>query len=72
MCNSSYRIFDGRRRYDLAIKELEKKYLINDRPRAFKGDTVVCGLKFTPIGGHRIESKLNSELDKFTDIHLFF
>ena len=72
MCNASYSIFDGRRRYDLAIKELEKKYLINDRPRSFKGDTVVCGLKFTPIGGHRIESKWKPELDKFTDIQIFF
>jgi len=71
-CNSSVRIFDGRRRYNLSIKELEKKYLINDRPRSFMGNAVVCGIRVTPIGGHRIKSQWKPEIDKFSDIKIFF
>ena len=71
-CDTKLRIFDGRRRYNLSTKELEKKYLINDRPRSFKGDTIVCGIKVTPMGGNRIESKWEPENDKFSDIKVFF
>jgi hypothetical protein len=71
-CDASFRIFDGRRRYDLSTQELPKEFLINDRPRSFSGDAVVCGLRVTPIGGHRIESKWKPELDKFSDIKIFF
>jgi len=71
-CDTKLRIFDGRRRYNLSTKELEKKYLINDRLRSFKGDTIVCGIKVTPIGGNRIESNWEPENDKFSDIKVFF
>jgi len=71
-CDTELHIFDGRRRYDLSTKELEKQYLINDRPRSYKGDAVVCGIKITPIGGNRIESKWEPENDKFSDIKIFF
>ncbi len=71
-CDTKLRIFDGRRRYNLSTKELEKQYLINDRPRSFKGDTIVCGIKVTPMGGNRIESKWKPENDKFSDIKVFF
>ena len=71
-CDTELSIFDGRRRYNLSSKELEKQYLINDRPRSFKGDAIVCGIKITPIGGHRIESKWEPENDKFSDIKIFF
>jgi hypothetical protein len=71
-CNSKLSIFDGRRRYNLSAKELENQYLVNDRPRSFKGDTVVCGVKITPIGGHWIDSEWKPEMDKFSDIKVFF
>ena len=71
-CDTELRIFDGRRRYNLSTKEIEKQYLINDRPRSFKGDTIVCGIKVTPMGGNRIESKWKPENDKFSDIKVFF
>ena len=38
----------------------------------FHGKAVVCGLKFYPIGGHRLKSNWKPEKDKFTDIKLYF
>ena len=71
-CDHEIKIFDGRRRYNLSTKELEKKYLNNDRPRSFVGNTIICGIKITPIGGHRRESKWKPKNDKFSDIQIFF
>ena len=71
-CEDKLGIFDGRRRYNLSTKELKKEYLTNDRPRSFKGHTIVCGLKFAPIGGHRRKSEWTPTADKFSDIKIFF
>ena len=71
-CEDKLGIFDGRRRYNLSTKQLKKEYLTNDRPRSFKGHTIVCGLKFTPIGGHRRTSEWTPAADKFSDIKIFF
>ena len=50
-CDQSFKIFDGRRRYDLKIKNLGKENLINDRPKSFSGNVTICGVKMIPIGG---------------------
>ena len=50
-CDQSFKIFDGRRRYDLKIKSLGKENLINDRPKSFSGNVTICGVKMIPIGG---------------------
>ena len=71
-CSGKYRIFDGRRRYDVISKKLGKFFLENDRPRSFRGQTVICGFKFLPIGGHRVKSKWKPENDKFTDVKIYF
>jgi hypothetical protein len=71
-CDTTLNIFDGRRRYTLLSRELKKQYLINDRPRSYKGETAVCGIKFIPVGGHWIDSKWDPKNDKFSDIKVFF
>ncbi|MDC0989641.1 DUF3108 domain-containing protein [Rhodospirillales bacterium] len=71
-CNLMLNIFDGRRRYNLATKSLGKEFLINDRPNSFTGQTLLCGVKISPIGGHRLESKWKPKTDKFSDIKIFF
>ena len=71
-CDSSLKIFDGRRRYNLKIKTLENSFIENDRPKSFKGDVLICGLKITPLGGHRLKTKWKPTEDKFTDFKLFF
>ena len=71
-CDKVLNIFDGRRRYNLETKSLGEEFLINDRPNSFTGQTLVCGVKIKPIGGHRLESKWEPETDKFSDIKIFF
>ncbi len=71
-CEKQFRIYDGRRRYDLLSKKLEKSFINNDRPNSFNGDVMICGLKFIPIGGHYINSKWKPDQDKYGDIKVFF
>lgn len=71
-CDKSFRIFDGRRRYDLQVKSLGNTFLINDRPKSFNGNTLICGLKIIPLGGHRLETKWKPKEDKFSDFKIFF
>ena len=71
-CINKFRIFDGRRRYDLEIIELSRSFLKKDRPKTYEGNVIVCGLRFYPIGGHYLDSKWKPENDKFSDIKLYF
>ena len=71
-CDETFKIFDGRRRYDLKIKSLGITLLENDRPKSFNGKVIVCGLKVKPLGGHRLETKWRPNEDKFSDFKIFF
>ena len=71
-CINKFRIFDGRRRYDLEMIELNRSFLKKDRPKTYEGNVIVCGLRFHPIGGHYLDSKWKPENDKFSDIKLYF
>lgn len=71
-CDQNFKIFDGRRRYDLKIKSLGEGILKNDRLKSFSGDVIICGLRMFPIGGHRLKSKWKPEEDKFSDFKVFF
>ena len=57
---------------DSSNTELESTFLKNDRPKSFNGKVLVCGLKVTPLGGHRLETKWKPNEDKFTDFKIFF
>ncbi len=71
-CDKSFKIFDGRRRYNLEIKTLENRFLKNDRPKSYNGNVLICGLKVFPLGGHRLKTKWKPMEDKFTDFKIFF
>ncbi len=71
-CDTSFKIFDGRRRYNLKTKTLGNSFIENDRPKSFKGEVLICGLKILPLGGHRLKTKWKPTEDKFTDFKLFF
>ena len=71
-CDQSFKIFDGRRRYDLITKSLGKENLKNDRPKSFSGNVTICGVKMIPIGGHRLKSKWKPKQDKFSDFKIYF
>ena len=71
-CEKKVRIFDGRRRYNFITKDLGDINLKNDRPKSYKGKAMICGIKFFPIGGHRLKSKWKPKQDKFSDIKIYF
>lgn len=50
-CEGEARIWDGRRRYDLAVTHLGETVLTADRPWAYDGPAVGCALDFERIGG---------------------
>src|SRR5262249_56601728 len=60
-CRRTLPIFDGRRRFDLALS-----FKRIDRVKAGKGyagPAVVCAVTFQPIAGHRVGSPLVKYLD---------
>ncbi len=71
-CDKVFKVFDGRRRYDLEIKTIGNSTIDNDRPKSYKGNVLVCGLRVFPIGGHRLKTKWKPSEDKISDIKVFF
>ena len=71
-CTSSYEIYDGRRRSRIYFEKIGKIVLEQDRPGVFTGSAMVCGVKFDPIGGHRINSKWRSNKDQKGRVKMFF
>lgn len=54
VCNRSARIYDGEMRADLALTFLRKApAAVGD----FKGESVTCAIRFTPVSGYRKGSK---------------
>ncbi len=72
ICDKSFKVFDGRRRYDLKIKTIGNTTIDNDRPKSYKGNVLICGLRVFPIGGHRLKTKWKPSEDKISDIKVFF
>ena len=64
--------FWWRRRYDLEIKTIGNSTIDNDRPKSYKGNVLICGLRVFPIGGHRLKTKWKPSEDKISDIKVFF
>ncbi len=71
-CDQNFKVFDGRRRYDLKIKTIGNSIIDNDRPKSYKGNVLICGLRVFPIGGHRLKTKWKPSEDKISDIKVFF
>ena len=69
-CDRVLPIFDGRRRYNLALsfKRLDKIKL----KRGFSGPILVCGILLQPIAGHRTDSTLVKYLAGRRDLELWF
>jgi hypothetical protein len=54
-CNRTLPIFDGRERFDLALRfSRSEAFDVNGLPR---GSAVVCAIRYTPISGHRPGNK---------------
>jgi len=69
-CQRKLSIFDGRRRFDLALS-----YRRNDKAapeKGYSGPALVCAVAFTPIAGHRASSPLLTFLIEGRDIEIWF
>jgi hypothetical protein len=66
-CRRTLPVFDGRRRYDLA---LAFKRLETVRAAGYAGPAVVCAVAFRAIAGHRADSRLVNYLADGRDIEL--
>jgi hypothetical protein len=69
-CNRVLSIFDGRRRYDLALsfKRIDKIAI----ERSYSGFVLVCGVVLQPIAGYRADSMLVKYVARRRDMELWF
>ena len=68
-CNRTLSMFDGRRRYDLALS-FKRFDMIKGEGGAQK-TTLVCAIKFIPMSGHRSSSQLIKFLSEGRDIEVW-
>jgi len=69
-CNRVLSIFDGRRRFDLALsfKRIDKVAI----ERSYSGQVLVCGVVLQPIAGYRVDSMLVKYVGGRRDMELWF
>lgn len=69
-CDRVLSIFDGRRRYDLALsfKRIDKIAI----ERGYSGSVLVCGVVLQPIAGYRADSMLVKYVAGRRDMELWF
>lgn len=70
VCERKLSIFDGRRRFDLALSYRRQDKATPDK--GYIGPALVCAVKFTPIAGHRASSPLLTFLIEGRDIEIWF
>ena len=69
-CKRTLPIFDGRRRFDLALSFKRIEQVKADK--GYAGAAVVCAVAFRPIAGHRPDSALLKYLTDGREIELVF
>ncbi len=69
-CDKTLKIYDGRRRYDLALsfKRVEKIKVA----RGYAGTALVCGIVLHPIAGYKADSLLVRYLADKDDMEIWF
>ena len=70
-CEGKYRVYDGLRTAILTFHDLGEQNLIKDRPSAFSGSTIKCGVVSKSKGGHRINNRWRKKNREKDDIVMF-
>jgi hypothetical protein len=68
-CERTLAMFDGRRRYDLALSFTRTDMIKNDSGRQIT--VLVCAIKFKPMSGHRTSSQLVKFLSEGREIEVW-
>lgn len=69
-CGKTLRIYDGRRRYDLALSF--KRVDAFKTKRGYAGHVLVCNVVLHPIAGYKVDSLLVKYLAHKSDLELWF
>ena len=69
-CGKTLRIFDGRRRYNLALTYKRVDTLA--KTRGYGGRVLVCNVVLHPIAGYKVDSMLVKYLAGKTDLEMWF
>lgn len=69
VCDRTLPIFDGWTRYDIKLSYKGTKPI--DMP-GFKGDAIVCGVRWVPVAGHREGNKSTKFMESNKDLEAWF
>ena len=70
-CEGSARVYDGLRTSELTLYDFGLETVESDRPFAYGGQVVVCGMTGTPTGGHQRKSRWRKKQPKPEDLLIF-
>jgi hypothetical protein len=70
LCNRTLPVFDGRRRFDLALS-FSRTEAIEGRDGSYSGPAIVCAVRYRPIAGHRPNRKNIREMAENEDIEVW-
>ena len=70
-CDGSARIYDGLRTSILTLHDFGTKLLEKDRPFAYEGRALACGMVGKPTGGHQRKSRWRKKQPKPEDVLIF-
>lgn len=70
-CGGSYKIYDGLRTATVSLHPLGRQTLVADRPGAFQGESLKCGVTSRPTGGHRRNARWRKKQQDEDDIVVF-
>ncbi len=70
ICDRTLPLFDGRRRYDLALS-YSRTEEFEGRSGSYSGPAVVCAVRYRPIAGHRENRKTVRELAANEDMEVW-
>jgi len=69
-CNRSLRLFDGKERYNVHMRYKSRRTASTADGR-FKGDVLVCSVRYEPVAGHRPKRKTIQELTGNTSMEVW-
>ena len=70
ICDRTLPLFDGRRRFDLALS-YSRTETFEGRDGSYSGPAVVCAIRYRPIAGHRANRKQVRELAANDDMEVW-
>lgn len=60
-CDGKYRVFDGRRRSELYLKDFGTILLEAEQDDSYSGEAHICGSASKLIGGHKLDSRFDPD-----------